>query len=117
MYQIATNTQREAGLKIKQAVAAVHPEHEDEVAAFQRRKGNKILSERRAQTRQRNLDPKDSPTISEATPAQEIMPTKTANTVSIANYKITPKRNASNKSVKRNRVKTDKAVPTGLECT
>jgi hypothetical protein len=43
MYQIATDTRREAGPKIKQAVAAVHPEHEDEdeVTAFQRRKGNK----------------------------------------------------------------------------
>ncbi len=43
MYQIATDTQREAGPKIKQAVAAIHPENEDEdeVAAFQRRKGNK----------------------------------------------------------------------------
>jgi hypothetical protein len=43
MYQIATDTQREAGPKIKQAVAAVHPENEeeDEVTAFQRRKGNK----------------------------------------------------------------------------
>ncbi len=45
MYQIATNTQREAGPKIKQAffLMAIHPENEDEdeVAAFQRRKGNK----------------------------------------------------------------------------
>ncbi len=42
-YQIVTDTQREAGPKIKQAVTAVHPENEDEdkVAAFQRRKGNK----------------------------------------------------------------------------
>jgi hypothetical protein len=39
MYQIATDTQREAGPKIKQAVAAVRPEDDDdEVAAFQRRK-------------------------------------------------------------------------------
>jgi hypothetical protein len=39
MYQIATDTQREAGPKIKQAIAAVQPEDdEDEVAAFQRRK-------------------------------------------------------------------------------
>jgi len=43
MYHIATDTQREAGPKIRQAVAAVHPENEedDEVAAFQRKKGNK----------------------------------------------------------------------------
>jgi hypothetical protein len=43
MYQIVMDTQREAGLKIKQAVAAVHPENEEEgeVAAFQRRKSNK----------------------------------------------------------------------------
>ncbi len=43
MYQIVTDTQREAGPKIKQAVAAVQPENdeEDEIAAFQRRKGNK----------------------------------------------------------------------------
>ena len=39
MYQIATDTQREASPKIKQAVAAVHPEDDDdEIAAFQRRK-------------------------------------------------------------------------------
>jgi hypothetical protein len=39
MYQIATDTQREAGPKIKQAVLAVQPEDDDdEVAAFQRRK-------------------------------------------------------------------------------
>ncbi len=39
MYQIATDTQQEAGPKIKQAVAAVQPEDDnDEVAAFQRRK-------------------------------------------------------------------------------
>jgi hypothetical protein len=39
MYQIATDTQREAGPKIKQAVAAIQLEDDnDEVAAFQRRK-------------------------------------------------------------------------------
>ena len=39
MYQIATDTQREAGPKVKQAIAAVQPENEDdEIAAFQRRK-------------------------------------------------------------------------------
>ncbi len=39
MYQIANDTQREAGPKIKQAVTAVQPEDDDdEVAAFQRRK-------------------------------------------------------------------------------
>jgi hypothetical protein len=39
MYQIATDTQREAGPKIKQAVAAIQPENDDdEIAAFQRRK-------------------------------------------------------------------------------
>jgi len=38
MYQIATDTQREARPKIKQAVAAVQPEdNDDEIAAFQRR--------------------------------------------------------------------------------
>jgi hypothetical protein len=42
MYQIATETQREAGPKIKHAVAAIHPEEQDynegdkEIAAFQR---------------------------------------------------------------------------------
>ncbi len=43
MYQIATDTQREVGPKIKQTVAAVHPENkeEDEGTAFQRRKDNK----------------------------------------------------------------------------
>jgi hypothetical protein len=38
MYQIATDTQREAGPKIKQAITAVQQEDDDEVAAFQRRK-------------------------------------------------------------------------------
>jgi hypothetical protein len=47
MYQIATDTQREAGPKIKQAVAAIHPEErdcseeEEEIAAFQRKKFSK----------------------------------------------------------------------------
>ncbi len=43
VHQVAADTQREAGPKIKQAVAAVHPKNEDkdEVAAFQKRKGNK----------------------------------------------------------------------------
>jgi hypothetical protein len=39
MYQIGTDTQREAGPKIKQAVAAVQPEDDDDkIVAFQRRK-------------------------------------------------------------------------------
>ena len=39
MYQIATDTQREARPKIKQAVAAVQPDNEEEeIAAFQKRK-------------------------------------------------------------------------------
>jgi hypothetical protein len=50
MYQIATDTQREAGPKIKQAVTAVHPENEeeDEVTAFQRRKGNKNTEQKKS---------------------------------------------------------------------
>jgi hypothetical protein len=48
MYQIATDTQREAGPKIKQAVAAVQPENEeDEIAAFQRRK-NKNFNQKKS---------------------------------------------------------------------
>jgi hypothetical protein len=49
MYQIATDTQREAGPKIKQAVAAVQPENdeEDKIAAFQRRKGNKNTEQKK----------------------------------------------------------------------
>ncbi len=52
MYQFATDTQREAGPKIKQAVAAVHPDNDDEdkVAGFQRRKGNKNTEQKKAQT-------------------------------------------------------------------
>jgi hypothetical protein len=47
MYQIATDTQREAGPKIKQAIAAVQPENEDdEIAAFQRRK-NKNFNQKK----------------------------------------------------------------------
>ena len=48
MYQIATDTQREAGPKTKQAVAAVQPENEeDEIAAFQRRK-NKNFNQKKS---------------------------------------------------------------------
>ncbi len=79
-------------------------------------RATKILSERRFCTQQPNRDPRGTPIITEATPAQETMPTETANTASIANYRITPKKSVSNESVIRNRVKTDKAVPTGLEC-
>jgi hypothetical protein len=47
MYQIATDTQREAGPKIKQAVAAIQPENDDdEIAAFQRRK-NKNFNQKK----------------------------------------------------------------------
>jgi hypothetical protein len=43
MYQIAMDMQREAGPRIKQAVPAINPKNEedDEVAAFQRKKGAK----------------------------------------------------------------------------
>jgi hypothetical protein len=48
MYQIATDTQREAGPKIKQAVAAVQPENEEEeIAAFQKRK-NKNFNQKKS---------------------------------------------------------------------
>jgi hypothetical protein len=53
MYQIATDTQREAGLKIKEAVTAIHPEEQDcsegdeEIAAFQKRKGSKSTDRRK----------------------------------------------------------------------
>ncbi len=47
MYQIATDTQREAGTKIKQAVAAIQLENDDnEIAAFQRRK-NKNFNQKK----------------------------------------------------------------------
>jgi hypothetical protein len=49
MYQIVTDTQMEAGPKIKQAVAAVNPDNEDDndVAAFQRRKGAKNFDQKK----------------------------------------------------------------------
>jgi hypothetical protein len=48
MYQITTDTQREAGPKIKQAIAAVHPEkEEEEIAAFQKRK-NKNFNQKKS---------------------------------------------------------------------
>jgi hypothetical protein len=48
MYQIATDTQREAGPKIKQAIAAVQPENkEEEIAAFQKRK-NKTFNQKKS---------------------------------------------------------------------
>jgi hypothetical protein len=50
MYQIATDTQREAGSRIKQAVAAINPENEDDdkVAAFQRKKGSKNSDQKKS---------------------------------------------------------------------
>jgi hypothetical protein len=50
MHQIATDTQREAGPKIRQAVAAINPENEedDEVAAFQRKKGSKNTDQKKS---------------------------------------------------------------------
>jgi hypothetical protein len=58
MYQITTDTQREAGPKIKQVVVAVHPEEweyskgDEEIAAFQRvprtRKGRKTPIQRQS---------------------------------------------------------------------
>jgi hypothetical protein len=48
MYQIATDTQREAGPKPKQAIAAVQPENEEEeIAAFQKRK-NKTFNQKKS---------------------------------------------------------------------
>jgi len=48
MYQITTDTQREAGPRIKQAIAAVQPEKEDEeIAAFQKRK-NKHFNQKKS---------------------------------------------------------------------
>jgi hypothetical protein len=48
MYQITTDTQREAGPKIKQTIAAVQPEkEEEEIAAFQKRK-NKNFNQRKS---------------------------------------------------------------------
>jgi len=48
MYQITTDTQREAGPKMKQTIAAVQPEkEEEEIAAFQKRK-NKNFNQRKS---------------------------------------------------------------------
>ena len=48
MYQITMDTQREAGPKIKQAIAAVQPEkEEEEIAAFQKRK-NKNFNQKKS---------------------------------------------------------------------
>ena len=48
MYQITTDTQREAGPKIKQTIAAVQPEkEEEEIAAFQKRK-NKNFNQKKS---------------------------------------------------------------------
>jgi hypothetical protein len=61
MYQITTDTQREAGPKIKQVVAAVHPEEweyregDEEIVAFQRRKGSKNME------RKKNSNPMTKP--------------------------------------------------------
>jgi len=68
IYQIVTDTQREAGPKNKQAVAAIQPENdeEDKIAAFQRRKG-KNAERKKTSPRQPNPDRKDTPTTTKAT--------------------------------------------------
>jgi hypothetical protein len=54
MYQIAMDTQREAEPKIKQAIAAVHPDErdcsdgEEEIAAFQKKKFSKRMDRKKA---------------------------------------------------------------------
>jgi hypothetical protein len=118
MYQIATDTQRDAVLKNKQAVTAVHPENkdEDEVTAFQRRKGNKNIERKKISNPKIKSVSKGYSNNFRSSTGQETMPTETANTVSIASYKITPKRSVSNESVIRNHVKIDKAVLIDPEC-
>jgi len=64
-----------------------------------------------------NPDRKDTPTTTKVTLDQEITLNEMANTAFTANYRTTPRMNVSNEFVKRNRAETDKAVPTGLECT
>jgi hypothetical protein len=53
MYQIATDTQRESGPKIRQAVETVHSEERDysdgneEIAAFQKKKFSKSMDRKK----------------------------------------------------------------------
>ena len=75
----------------------------------------KIQIERRVLIRRPKQDQKGIPLTKRATPDQETMPTKTASTVSTANYRTIPKKSASNESETRNCVKTDRAVPIGPE--
>jgi hypothetical protein len=59
MYQIATDTQREAGPKIKQAVAAIQPENDDdEIAAFQKRKNKNFNQKKTASSASSNATAK-----------------------------------------------------------
>jgi hypothetical protein len=121
MYQIATDTQREAGPKIK-TVTAIQPENDDdEIAAFQRRK-NKNFDRKKTtssnnQILQPNLDLKDTPATIEATQDPETTPTEMGNTVSTANCRTIHRTNASKEFEKRNRAEIDKEGPTGLEST
>jgi hypothetical protein len=114
MYQIATDTQREAGPKIKQAVAAIQPEDDDdEVAAFQRRT-NKNSDKKKTFS--------SNPTTKSRSTTKVIQgpgttPTETENTASTANFRTIHRTNVSKEFEKRNRAEIDKGELTGLECT
>jgi hypothetical protein len=69
------------------------------------------------QTQLPNPDKRGTPATKEATRGPETMLTGMENTASTANYRTIPRMNASREFVKRNRAETDKAGPTGLECT
>jgi hypothetical protein len=121
IYQIATDTQREAGPKIKQVVAAVHPEEweysegDEEIAAFQRvprtRKGRKTPIQRQSRP------PKGTPPTTKIQVDQEAMPTEMANIAFTASYKITHKKIVLKESETKSRVQTDRVVLIGPECT
>ncbi len=64
-----------------------------------------------------NPDRRGTLATTKATRGPETMPTEMANTASTANYRTIPRMNVSKEFVKRNRAETDKAGPTGLECT
>jgi len=110
---------------MKQTIAAVQPEkEEEEIAAFQKRK-NKNFN----QTTRRRVfpttppmprpvqDTKETPITTRAKPDLETMTTGMENTASTANCKTTPRTNVSRGFEKRNRAETDKAEPIGQECT
>jgi hypothetical protein len=117
MYQVATDTQREAGSKTTRTVVAVDEDShsdaeddEDEIAAFQNRRNMRFQNKSKkpnSGAQQRN-NCYNSGTESNSN--------RNANIAFTAKSRITPKMNARKESGKINRAETNKVVPTGPKC-